>query len=252
MPTLTPPGRKQKEVGGKFLVASALILTLEAHCLVGIGVDPSEDFLLGPPRAVSASLKLSDLTQHISMAATPSSFCFPEVHSTQNLLLRAPLCFREFSWAGLKLAPYLVPRIHVYLTLCQKGVQLLPRCSSVTSDSLVSQLLPWNSCPVSHTQSNDYLLPRNKHQMLQWKEGSTAYTFSPRLDMTHNRVLALSKEISLVNPISTFYTLKMDKRVQELQSWSLVISFKPLHVCLVSPFGISYLLYLGTPAETSN
>lgn len=47
MPTLTPPGRKQKEVGGKFLVASALILTLEAHCLVGICVDPSEDFLLG-------------------------------------------------------------------------------------------------------------------------------------------------------------------------------------------------------------
>ena len=48
------------------------MLTLEADCLLGICVDPSEDFLLGPPKAVSASLKLSDMTQRISTAATPS------------------------------------------------------------------------------------------------------------------------------------------------------------------------------------
>lgn len=75
-------------------------------------------------------LPLSDMMHCISMATTtPSSFCFPDSILHGIFCKESHYVSRKFSWAGFTLASYLVPRIHVYLTLCQKEVQLIPRCS---------------------------------------------------------------------------------------------------------------------------
>lgn len=142
---------------------------LQADGLMGICTDPSGASLLGLSNGNGSfpDIKMT-LGWCIVFLWPPHpllSFCFPEPFVKKLWRTSA-----KFSWVGFKLAPYLVPRINVYLTFCQRECSYYQDVAVylVISGFVASQPLPWNFSTMSHMQSNDYPLPRDKHQMLQW------------------------------------------------------------------------------------
>lgn len=156
MLTLTPPGMEQKEEGGMFLVASCSLGRADVESWLSHGhcMDPSEASLLG---LFNGNVSFPEVTWCIVFLwpPLPSDLVFQRSILHRTLCEESLYASRKFSWVGFKLASYLVPRIHVYLTLGQKGVQLLPRCSCLlcycSAASVVSWPLPWNSSTMSHT-----------------------------------------------------------------------------------------------------
>lgn len=113
---------------------------LTADCLMGVCVGLSQASLLSLSNG-KRQLPQSEMMHRISMATPPLlTLWFSRGPFYMEPFVKSPTILPGSSQVEFKLAPWLIPRTRVYLTLCQKGGQLLPRCSFfVTSDSIVSQ-----------------------------------------------------------------------------------------------------------------
>lgn len=153
----------EKDEGGMFLVALCCLglANVESWLSHGRLYGSIRDFPSRPFRQPH-QLPWSEMMHCVSMAtSTPLILSFG-----RGPLYREPFVKRPTRLPGS--SPHLFPRIHVYLTLRQRGCSYFQDVAVyfVTSDSVLSQPLPWNSSALSHTQSNDHPLPRDKYQML--------------------------------------------------------------------------------------